>query len=174
MTESIKDERMVEYSPILGNLENLAETVQEIKSQFEIKLEKIVENSNRMESLLETLLNKFNSFEPKANKKSDQDEMKTPQAKLNDNKLTNDIKAMRAEIYKLRDENQLLKKGQHSHIFPKVNKKEEVQDFESFKSQNSEMSSDEFEIKNHSKKNNLIFAQNIYFFGKIRLFYVNK
>lgn len=151
MIDALKNETFSNLKPLLNNFEILTESVQEIKLQFGTKLEQISENNQRIEFLLELLLNKFNLLDGKLQPNQKKEEIKTPVIKLNENKTANEIQMLKAEIYKLREEKNSLKKKQNSQFYQKS--KSKVKDFESFQIENLDESFDNFGIiKTESNK----------------------
>lgn len=143
MKTTTSENNPVPEQVLLNNLGRITSSLNEFKSEFGTKLSSIYESNSKLESLLETLNKRFDLVEERLNFKKEQPEIKTPLTKINENKLSKEIKILKAEIFKLTEENESLKKYKKRRTKDEQKLKSKVNDFEIFRCDSQNASENE-------------------------------
>lgn len=129
---------------LMQTLESINASLAELKIDFSTKLSDLSNNTNRMESVLEKLNKRLGIVEEIPFSKEDRSEIRTPQTKIQENKLMKEIRILKAEVLKLGEENASLRKYKCKQSKNGTKNRLKVNDFEGFKSDHADFSNDDF------------------------------
>lgn len=140
--EKIDTEHVTQTS-VLKCLEVLTLSLTQMKLEFGTKLDQLNTNSAKIEKAIEDFNGRLEIIEEWTVSKARQPEVRTPLTKIHETNLTKEIKVLKAELFKLNEENESLKKQKKKQFKHDVKPKFRVNDFEILKSDNGDFSQDE-------------------------------
>jgi len=129
---------------LLQTLLSINASLTELKFDFSSKMGDLASNTNRIEQVLERLNKRVVLVEEIPFAKEDRSEIRTPQTKIQENKLAKEIKVLKAEVFKLAEENASLRKYKFKQAKQDSKNRFKVNEFEGFKSDHADFSNDDF------------------------------
>lgn len=154
MNENKHETGLSQEEAILKGFESINLAIHEIKDDFGKRIDGLKSSSTKIENLLQNLSQRIEIIEEWTVKKNEAPEVRTPLTKIHENNLAKELKFLKAELFKLNDENEHLKIYKHKSFKPEIKPKFRVKDFEIMKSDNGEFSNDELSNDIHREGQN--------------------